>query len=71
MSDKWLSAQSFERSLQLVSAINTFSIHSKLQAAGIDDSARLPDVLEARYCLRQFCKPLAHLFAVSGWIRKT
>ena len=69
MSDKWLSAQSFERSLQLVSAINTVSIHCKLEAAGIDDSARLPDVLEARNCLRQFLSafgPLVRSFRVDS-----
>ena len=58
MSDKWLSAQNFERSFHLVSAINTVSIHSKLEAAGIDDSARLPEVEEAQDYLVRFLRTL-------------
>ena len=54
MSNEWLNAQSFERSYHLVSAINTVSIHNKLQLGGIDDSARLDDVREARDYLLEF-----------------
>ena len=58
MSDKWLSAQNFERSFSLVSAINTVSIHTKLEAVGIDDSTRLSEFEEARGCLVGFLRTL-------------
>ena len=58
MSDKWLSAQNFERSFHLVSAINTVSIHTKLEAAGVDDDDRLPEVEDARGYLVRFLRTL-------------
>ncbi len=66
MSDKWLSAQNFERSFHLVSAINTVSIHSKLEAAGIDDSTRLADVEEAQEYLIRFLRTLSPMIRDSG-----
>jgi hypothetical protein len=66
MSDKWLSAQNFERSFHLVSAINTVSIHSKLEAAGIDDSARLADVEEAQEYLVRFLRTLSPMVRDPG-----
>ena len=35
----WLVSQSLERSLDVISAINRVSIHSKLQSAGLEDTA--------------------------------
>jgi hypothetical protein len=40
MSSEWLTAESFERSQRLISAINTLSIHTKLAREGI---ANAPD----------------------------
>lgn len=51
---EWLIAQSFERGHDLLSAINTLSIHAKLTLAEIDDSARSSDVQQARALLATF-----------------
>ncbi len=44
----WLIAQSFEQAHEVVSAINTLSIHAKLASAGVDDSSRSTEVCKAR-----------------------
>lgn len=54
MSHKWLNVYSFERSYQLVSAINTITIHTELELLGVDDRARLPAVEQACGCLLKF-----------------
>lgn len=46
--NEWLVAQSFERVHEVISAINTLSIHAKLTIAGIDDSSREGEVRKAR-----------------------
>lgn len=58
MSKEWLSAHSFERLHRLIAAINTISIHAKLEIAGMDDSARLSGVEEARKYLLTFLEGL-------------
>ena len=52
--NEWLVAQSFERIHEVVSAINTLSIHAKLILAGIDDSSRDGQVRKAREHLCNF-----------------
>ena len=56
MSNEWLSAQNFERSYRVVSAINTISIHEKLKVAGVNDEERNDEVREARSHLLEFLK---------------
>ncbi|MYA61055.1 MAG: hypothetical protein F4X94_00540 [Dehalococcoidia bacterium] len=58
MTNEWLSAQNFERSYRLVSAINTISIHEKLKEAGVNDESRLDEVAEAKDVLLEFLKRL-------------
>jgi hypothetical protein len=52
--NEWLTAESFEQAHELLSAINTLSIHTKLLRAGIDDTDRLGEVAEARTVLTNF-----------------
>ncbi len=52
--NEWLTAESFEQAHELLSAINTLSIHTKLAIAGIDDAARKTEVREARATLMTF-----------------
>lgn len=52
--NEWLTAESFEQTQEIVSAINTLSIHAKLTLAEIDDSDRGEEVREARTRLLAF-----------------
>lgn len=54
MKNDWLTASSFERTHEIVSAINALSIHAKLVLAGIDDSANQEDVEKSRRKLLAF-----------------
>ncbi len=54
MNNDWLAASSFERTHEIVSAINTLSIHAKLALAGVDDSVDAGRVQEARARLTEF-----------------
>lgn len=54
MKNDWLAASSFERTHEIVSAINTLSIHAKLAVASIDDSVDAGHVQEARARLTEF-----------------
>ena len=54
MKNDWLTASSFERTHEIVSAINTLSIHAKLVLAGIDDSANQEEVDKSRGRLLAF-----------------
>jgi hypothetical protein len=63
MTTEWLSAQSFERNQQLLSAINTLSINAKLRQLGADDSARREAVERAQNDLINFVEamePIVH-----------
>lgn len=51
---EWLSALSFERSHEVLSAINTLSIHAKLGLAQVDDARREGSVQQARKDLLAF-----------------
>lgn len=54
MNSEWLTAQSFERAHNLISAINALSIRAKLSLAGVDDSSRDEEVRKAREHLLAF-----------------
>jgi hypothetical protein len=57
----WLVSQSLERSLDVISAINRVSIHSKLTSAGMKDTATSEEVDVARKVLIAFLKTLSDL----------
>lgn len=54
MSTDWLTIQSFQRSQDLLAAINTLSIHTKLKLAGVADEERAEAAAEARERLATF-----------------
>ena len=54
-----LVAQSYERAHEVISAINTLSIHTKLVHAGVDDASRRGDVAKATTVLVAFLDRLA------------
>ncbi len=57
----WLVSQSLERSLDIISAINRVSIHSKLRLAGMEDTATPQEVEAARKILTGFLGTLSEL----------
>lgn len=54
MSEAWLPALNFERTGNLIGAINSLAIHHKLLLAGQDDSIRAQEALAAAAHLRRF-----------------
>jgi hypothetical protein len=58
MSVQWLAVQSFQHSQDILSAINTLSIHLKLESAGIKDEARAQQAAAARGKLVTFLAEL-------------
>lgn len=58
MSTQWLAVQSFQHSQDLLTAINTLSIHIKLGLAGIPDEGRAESAKQARENLTSFLKEL-------------
>ncbi|MDZ7399194.1 MAG: hypothetical protein ONB37_03410 [candidate division KSB1 bacterium] len=54
MSDHWISYQSFVKNQQLLEAINTLSIHTKLKLAGDADSGRSQEVEQAKQQIAHF-----------------
>lgn len=54
MSDQWISYQSFIQNQQLLEAINTLSIHTKLKLAGDADPKRFSEVEKATSQLTRF-----------------
>ena len=54
MSTEWLAIQSFQRSQDLLVAINTLSIHTKLKLSGLADEERAEAASEARGKLASF-----------------
>ena len=57
----WLVSQSLERSLDIISAINRVSIHSKLRLAGMEDTTAPEEIREAREALTSFLGTLSEL----------
>ncbi len=58
MSTEWLAVQSFQHSQAVLGAINTLSIHLKLNLAGIPDQERAEEATQARGTLTSFLKEL-------------
>jgi hypothetical protein len=58
MSDAWQLAESFERTRQLLSAVNTLSIHTKLLLAGHNDSGRKVAAEDAKIAIKAFLERL-------------
>jgi len=54
MNPEWLAIQSFQRSQDLLTAINTLSIHTKLRLRGHGDKERAENVAQARGTLASF-----------------
>ncbi len=61
MINNWLAAENFERAHNIIAAINTLSIHTKLVLAGTDDTERSKEVVKARAVLRSFLERLGTL----------
>jgi hypothetical protein len=58
MSTQWLAVQSFQHSQDLLTAINTLSMHIKLKLAGIPDKGRVESAERAQEKLGFFFKEL-------------
>jgi hypothetical protein len=56
MNSEWLAIQSFQQSQDLLTAINTLSIHTKLELRGHKDEERAESVAQAREILASFLK---------------
>lgn len=54
MNNEWLTAESFELTHSVISAINRLAIHNKLALANTPDAASAEAVCEARETLRTF-----------------
>ena len=54
MTTEWLAARSFERTHEIIAAINALSIHSKRILAGATDTTRQAEVADARGVLLVF-----------------
>ena len=66
MSTDWLAIQSFQRSQDLLSAINTLSIHTKLRLSGVADEERARAVAEAREKLASFLEAFEKIVQQAG-----
>ena len=58
MSVQWMAVQSFQKSQDLLAAINALSIHLKLGAAGLSDDERAERAHQARKTLTSFLETL-------------
>ena len=61
METEWLAIQSFQHSQNLLSAINTLSIHTKLELAGILDEGRVAAAERARETIVSFLAELQEM----------
>lgn len=61
MKNDWLTTSSFERSFEIVSAINILSIHAKLRMAKASDPVNLETIKKAQSILSKFLEALASL----------
>lgn len=66
MNSDWLTASSFERSSEVMSAINVLSIHAKLTLAGVDDPTDLAEISKAKARLVRFLEELRRLVDGAG-----
>lgn len=62
MSKEWFNAAGFERFHQLISAINSVLIHTKLTLAGVDDTERLGEFEASRKYLLAFLDQFGPIF---------
>ena len=58
MSTEWLAVQSFQHSQSVLAAINTLSIHLKLNLAGLADQEREEEAAQSRERLASFLNEL-------------
>jgi hypothetical protein len=61
MSTEWLAIQSFQRDQDLLAAINTLSIHTKLKLGGVADEERAEAAAKAREEIASFLETLARV----------
>ncbi len=61
MSIEWLAIQSFQRDQDLLAAINTLSIHTKLKLGGVADEERAEAATKAREEIASFLETLARV----------
>lgn len=61
MNPQWLTVQSFQDSQDLLFAINTLSIHTKLELAGRPHKKRAKDVAKAKVSLTSFLEELGEM----------
>jgi hypothetical protein len=66
MSTDWLAIQSFRRDQDLLAAINTLSIHTKLKLASIADEERAEAVAAARETLASFLEAFEAIVRQAG-----
>ncbi len=66
MSTEWLAIQSFQHDQDVLTAINTLSIHIKLELAGFLDDKRTEVANEARSKLSSFLKELETIVPEPG-----
>lgn len=63
MSTEWLAIQGLQQDQDLLAAINTLSIHTKLRLAGVaDDEQKAKDVAEAQQELTSFLETMEGVF---------
>jgi len=62
VSKEWFNAAGFERFHQLISAVNSVLIHTKLTLAGVDDTERHNDFVASRKYLLAFLEQFAPIF---------
>jgi hypothetical protein len=66
MSTEWLAIQSFQRDQDLLAAINTLSIHTKLKLGGVADEERAEAAAEAREKLTSFLETFEKIVQQAG-----
>jgi hypothetical protein len=71
MNSDWLAAASFERTQEVVSAINALSIHAKLRRAGAREPFETGEIEQARDRLLQFLDACERLVESSADDRST
>jgi hypothetical protein len=65
MNNEWLSTSSFEQMYEVISAINTISIHAKLTLAGVSNPAKKADIEQAKKNLWHFIDRFQNLIQSS------
>lgn len=63
MSNEWVAAENFERTQELILAVNALSMHTKLTLAGITNVPRAEEAKQARATLHTFLDRFTSLVA--------